>query len=453
MARTPATAWARLAGRASLALLPLVAACGLGRQAPLETAVEGASAPPAGTSSARAAEAKSAGRERPPAVPVTPAAATHGAAPSSGAASPSAGTGATTARELALDLEAGELALPPGESHVTVALPPHRLVTIGVVGLRHGLSRLTFDAPHAALGTVAPGDGALPVFVSLATGDAPEPVRFSVTLVAPAHAVGRAVDPDATAAPSRRDLKRGLASPRPLVGLPFPQSAADGYVLGSAHRYAFARVDVAVALRQALAQTRTRFRRNALALHDLSQWDGDRPASDAAMPRHIGHTGGREVDVGLPSVDDDRSDFTSRCQTIMVDRDVLKCAPGTIKGLDALRLAYFLGLLLDGPTPEGRYMPEHRPGPVAIVESILTDQAYVDAVRKVLPELRARYWIHDDAYGALMEEGILRASPWHVDHVHLRFAGEDGAPLELAPRPSRTRAEDAEPSWSAGLRP
>ncbi|MBI4957019.1 MAG: hypothetical protein HY908_33700, partial [Myxococcales bacterium] len=67
MALTPAAAWARLARGAALAVLPLVAACGLGRQGPLEAAVEGASAPPAGTARARAAEAKSAGRELPPA--------------------------------------------------------------------------------------------------------------------------------------------------------------------------------------------------------------------------------------------------------------------------------------------------------------------------------------------------------------------------------------------------
>ena len=34
--------------------------------------------------------------------------------------------------------------------------------------------------------------------------------------------------------------------------------------------------------------------------------------------------------------------------TLRVERDVLQCAPGTVEQLDALRLASFLGLLIDG---------------------------------------------------------------------------------------------------------
>ncbi len=32
--------------------------------------------------------------------------------------------------------------------------------------------------------------------------------------------------------------------------------------------------------------------------------------------------------------------------------------------------------------------------------------------------------MHDEAFGALGEEGLLRASPWHTDHMHIRFKGE-----------------------------
>jgi hypothetical protein len=88
-----------------------------------------------------------------------------------------------------------------------------------------------------------------------------------------------------------------------------------------------------------------------------------------------------------------------------------------------------LGLLLDGPTPKGIHMPEGRPGPVAPVLSILTDQAYVDEIRRAAERLRKRRWIHDEGYGALVEEGLLRPSSWHTDHVHIRFAGEPGRPL------------------------
>jgi hypothetical protein len=97
--------------------------------------------------------------------------------------------------------------------------------------------------------------------------------------------------------------------------------------------------------------------------------------------------------------------------------------------VDAYRLAYFLGLLIDGPTPRGIYMPKNRPGPLAIVQSILTDEAYVDEIRKAAEKLRRRRWIHDEGYGALVEEGLLRPSPWHTDHVHIRFAGEQARPL------------------------
>jgi hypothetical protein len=56
----------------------------------------------------------------------------------------------------------------------------------------------------------------------------------------------------------------------------------------------------------------------------------------------------------------------------------------------------------------------------------LTDEAYIEEIRKAARELRRKNWIHDEGFAALLEDGILRPSPWHTDHVHLRFAGEDG---------------------------
>jgi hypothetical protein len=152
------------------------------------------------------------------------------------------------------------------------------------------------------------------------------------------------------------------------------------------------------------------------------------------QPRHISHEGGRDVDIGLPTSDDSAAKLKRRCEGVLVERDRLECAPGTVRDLDAMRLAYLLGLMLDGPTPGGRYVEKasRRPGPIAEVETIFTDQAYIDEIRRVLPQLRAKRWIHEEAFGALGEEGLLRPSPWHTDHVHVRFMGAPGtvqAPL------------------------
>ena len=356
---------------------------------------------------------------------------------------------------LEMPLGAGsELELPPGKLRVAVEVPGENLVTLGLVGLRQALVHMAIDAPQAWLADDSHDDGELPRFVSLETPPGPTTIVLDLELSAPLVLVRRALGRTPPEVPRFRALRQGSADPRALIGLPFPAAPADGYFFAEPHRYQFARHDVALALRAALAQTRTRFRRDPLAVGDLSQWDGDRPASDVGNARHIGHEGGREVDIALPSSDASASEITNRCQPVMVDRDVTRCAPGTVKGFDALRLAYLLGLLIDGPTPEGRYMPENRPGPLAVVDSILTDEAYIDEIRRALPELQRRHWIHDEAFGALMEEGILRPSPWHVDHVHVRFAGEDGLPLVARAR--RTEAgswRPLGPTWLPGIRP
>ncbi|MBI4699663.1 MAG: hypothetical protein HY744_00615 [Deltaproteobacteria bacterium] len=217
--------------------------------------------------------------------------------------------------------------------------------------------------------------------------------------------------------------------------IPAPLDPGAGYVSQAPSRYQFLRSDVAVALLGALRQTRTRFRRDPLAIGDASQWDGGRPASDLGTTRHISHLGGRDVDVALASDDPEApSLFVRHCQGVRTELDVFQCAPGTVHGFDALRMAYFLGLLVDGPTPNGIHMPEGRPGPIAEVETIYTDQAYIDEVGRAAQVLRERRWIHDDGYAALGEDGIMRPSPWHTDHVHVRFGGEAArAPLTPAP--------------------
>jgi hypothetical protein len=232
---------------------------------------------------------------------------------------------------------------------------------------------------------------------------------------------------------SARDLKLGKVPPRALVGFPFPVVPSAGYVMESPHRYGFVRADVAAAMRAALEQTRIRYRRNLLAIGDCSQWNGARPASDLGKPRHISHEGGRDVDIALPTRDDEPSYLQRRCEGVLVEQTRLECSPGTVRGLDGERLAYFLGLLLDGPTPGGRHVPDpsRRPGPIAEVDTIFTDQAYIDEIRKALDELKRKRWIHDEAFAALGEDGLLRPSPWHVDHVHIRFRGETAAVPEL----------------------
>jgi hypothetical protein len=290
-------------------------------------------------------------------------------------------------------------------------------VTAGVAGPRDALVDFEVasrDAPRLRSGTID-DDRRLPAFVSFAAKkeqrlilvvDATEPVRVVLSAAEP----------------------RGAShEPPALVGMPFPIEDRAGYSLQAPHRYQFVRADVATALRAAFKQTRVRFKRNAIAIGDISQWNGVRPATDLGRPRHISHEGGRDVDVALPALEAP-SRVTARCNGVLVDNEVLKCAPGTVKRFDALRLAYFLGLLLDGPTPQGRFIkdPARRRGPIAVVETIFTDQVYIDEVRRVLPELRDKRWIHDEAYSALAEEGLLRPSAWHVDHVHIRFAGAKG---------------------------
>ncbi|MBW2525539.1 MAG: hypothetical protein JRI23_15250 [Deltaproteobacteria bacterium] len=323
--------------------------------------------------------------------------------------------------------------LPAGLTSARVELPAESYVTLGVVGPKDALIRWHLEAPP---GVTAPRahesldeDGKLPAFLSFITGAEPSHVVVVVEVGAPVSLWRVSADPNDLAAPSPRELRLGRAEPRPMIGLPPPLEPRDGYLLKPPARYLFFRIDIAVALRHALRQTRVRFRRNPIVVGDGSQWDGFGPGMDHEKSRHIGHRGGTEVDIGLPSNDDSPSTIVRRCDGVLIEKDELVCSPGTVRRLDAYRLAYFLGLLLDGPTPNGIYMPDRRPGPIAPVLSILTDQAYVDEIRKAAERLRKRRWIHDDGYGALVEEGLLRPSSWHTDHVHIRFAGERGRPL------------------------
>ena len=370
--------------------------------------------------------------------PVACASEASGSESGSGAGSQSAAgsealvtTAEAAGRRIRLALDRDELTLSEGRWVVMVAVPKARLVTIGVAGPVDALRFFDVLAPrplHRLRAGSLDDDGRLPTFVSFQTQHTSEDIAVVVDVSAPVKLLRSEADPKAIEPPAGKALKLGTASPRTLVGLPFPMSSRDGYFLQAAPRYLFVRNDVAAALRHAFEQTRRRFRRGPIGVGDCSQWNGARPAADLGKPRHISHVGGRDVDIGLPVVEG-RSTLTRRCDGVLVDEQRLECGPATVDGVDGMRLAYFLGLLIDGPTPGGRHIAsrKHRPGPIAMVETIFTDQAYIDEIRKALPKLRDKRWIHDEAFDALGEEGLLRASPWHVDHVHVRFIGEKAA--------------------------
>jgi hypothetical protein len=306
---------------------------------------------------------------------------------------------------------AARAALPAGRSVVLVDVPAGHFVSIGVFGASGAL--LGFDLAGSRLHSHGSldEDALLPHVVSFVP---PETTTLTaiVDVAGPVEIARISADPADAAAPPRGDLKKGIAAPRPLVGLPSPRSRDDGYLLQSPARYLFLRVDVANALLAALRQTRVRFRRDPVAIADISQWDGRRPATDLGRPRHISHEGGRDVDIALPANDGEPSTVRLHCSGVLVQEDVYGCAPGTARGVDTLRLAYLLGLLIDAAP--GR------------IEKIFIDEVYMREIHRAAQTLRDRRWIKVDGFAALSEDGLLRASHWHTDHIHVRFSGELG---------------------------
>ena len=302
---------------------------------------------------------------------------------------------------LSLTLDKERITLSPGRWVVMVSAPGGRYVSIGVKGPQDALQRFDVAAPRslARLRTGATDDdGKLPAFLSLATRDGAVDLPIIVDVTEPVELFRVDGDPKAE------------GHQQPLVGLPYPLESRAGYYFFAPTRYHFVRADVARALRLAFKQTRSRYKRKAIGIGDASQWNGVRPATDIGKPRHISHQGGRDVDIGLP-VTDKAGALTRRCNGVLVEKDVLECAPGTVRDFDAERTAYLLGQLIDDEISE--------------VEAIFTDQAYIDEIQGVLAKLRARSRIGDDAFSALAEDGILRPAPWHVDHIHIRFGGAD----------------------------
>lgn len=310
--------------------------------------------------------------------------------------------------------------LAAGRNLLDLALPAGAFVAVGLFGPAASLRGVTVvgdAAPVRAARSSAPidEDGLLPRVLAFPPCDRECRLGLVVDIDDPVAIEVTTADPAEIAPPLPRDLARGEARARPLVALPPPASIDDGYVLQTPNRYAFLRVDVALVLREALRVTRRRLRGDPIALGDASQWDGNRPASDRGAPRHISHVGGRDVDIALPASDGTQSLVRDRCRGVLLAEDRYGCAPGTVKGLDAMRLALLLGAMCD-----------LAPGEIV---KVFLDDVYRKEVVAIAPALVEKRWLKEEAAVALSEDGVLVASPWHTDHVHVRFRGEPGRPL------------------------
>lgn len=309
--------------------------------------------------------------------------------------------------------------LPAGRSGVAVEIPAGAFVSIAVLGAPEAL--LGFDLTGSPLARIArrasplDEDGYLPHVVSFRPQEEAEEVFLTIDVVDPVDVALVVSSSDEAFAPSPKALASGADRPRPLVGMPAPRSARDGYMLQVPARYLFARIDVAMALLSAFEKTYRTFKRDPIAISDISQWDGRRPKTDRSMPRHISHVGGADVDIGLPALDTFPSTTRDHCRGVLLDPDHFGCAPGSGKGVDFERLGFFLGTLVDE-------------SPGAIVK-VFMDDVYRRELVRVAPDLRRADLIKDEALAALSEDGVVVASPWHTDHFHVRFRGEQGRPL------------------------
>jgi hypothetical protein len=314
------------------------------------------------------------------------------------------------------DLRDGEpVALPAGRSLVELVAPAASFVTLAIRGPRHALlgARVLGESRLARAldrGTALDEDGLLPRIFSGLTREEEERISLLVDVTDPVT-VTLVSAPTADDAPPRPHGPKEAPPPaRPLVGMPPPESARAGYVVLGPARYAFARIDVVKSLRLAFEKTRKRFGNDPVAVSDMSQWNGRRPKQDLGEVRHISHDGGCDVDLALPASDFLPSDVRDHCKRVFLDPTHAGCAPGTAKGVRFDVLAHLLGALVD--EADGR------------VVKIFVDDVYRREIVREAKLLHEKAWIADGARGALSEEGVLVASPWHTDHVHVRFAGE-----------------------------
>ncbi|HTJ85036.1 MAG TPA: hypothetical protein VL400_25130 [Polyangiaceae bacterium] len=315
--------------------------------------------------------------------------------------------------------------LPAGRTVVRVTVPRATFTTIGLLGPQRTLLGLSMFGGELARLARSRGpideDGLLPRFIAFGPRPAEESFDLCVDVVDPVE-IRMAVASEADeVAPTQRGLARGTEKPRPLVSMPIPSGDADGYALGIAARYLFLRVDVARLLLAAFAKTKKKMGGDPIQLSDASQWNGKRPRSDIDVVRHISHEGGCDVDLGLPANDTFPSSVRDHCRGVRLDGEHFGCSPGTAKGVDFSRLAYFLGLLAD----EG------------VLVKVFIDDAYRREVVRAAHELADKGMLGAAATTMLGEDGVLVASPWHTDHFHVRFWGEKGrAPFEDVDAPA-----------------
>ncbi len=304
--------------------------------------------------------------------------------------------------------------LPAGRSVVHVTIPAGTFATLGILGPKGAL--LGLDAPGPGLAALVrrhgptEEDGLLPRFVGFAPRDEAAELELVVDVADPVSVELACAPGEDAPAPTTKGLSLGTESPRPLVCFPMPTSVADGWALGVAARYAFLRVDVVRSLMRAFQKTRKKLGGDPIQISDASQWNGKRPKSDLDVIRHISHAGGCDVDLGLPANDTFPSSVRDHCRGVRLEPDRFGCSPGTAKGVDFERLAYLLGLLYE----EG-----------AIIK-VYVDDAYRREVVRAARELTDKGVMKPAAVAGLGEDGVMVSSPWHTDHVHVRFGGEKG---------------------------
>lgn len=303
--------------------------------------------------------------------------------------------------------------LPAGRTSVELTLPARSFVTLALLGPQHsllGLSVVGAGPTARALRSRVPleEDGLLPRTLNALTTDA-ETLSLIVDVVDPVRLTLAVTAEDDDAPP------RSAAGARRLVGMPTPRSPRDGYMLLSAGRYVFARIDVVKSLRLAFDAARKRFDLEPIGVSEASQWNGRRPKSDRGEVRHISHDGGCDIDLALPALDTFPSTVRDHCKRVWLDPTHSGCAAGTAKGVDFERLTYLLGTLCD-----------EAPGRIL---KVFMDDVYRREVVRIAPTQFDKKWIKEDARNALAEDGVLVASPWHTDHVHVRFAGEKARAL------------------------
>lgn len=318
-----------------------------------------------------------------------------------------------------MSIASPRISLQAGRNLVSLEIPRGVFASVAVLGPPEAL--LGFDLEGSPLARVARSaapldeDGYLPHVVSFGPRDEAEEMRLTVDVIDPVDVALVVASSDEAKTPDPKALGAGTEAPRPIVGIPAPRAVRDGYQLQVAARYLFARIDVALALLSAFEKTYRTFKREPIALSDISQWDGRRPKTDRSQPRHISHVGGADVDVAFPAFDTFPSTTRDHCRGVLVDPDHFGCAPGSGKGVDFERLAFFLGTLVD-----------EAPGSIV---KVFMDDVYRRELVRVAPDVRKAGLIKDDALAALSEDGVVVASPWHTDHFHVRFRGEQGRPL------------------------